>query len=274
MTINCRGRLIDLSSPVVMGILNLTPDSFYKGSRVTTEKQVLARARKMLADGATILDLGGMSSRPGAKIISERTEVQRILPHVSNILKHLPNAIISIDTIHASVAERCLKEGAHIINDISAGTYDKKMLKTVSAYKAPFIAMHMKGLPQNMQLNPRYKNVVTEVMDYLAKRITACRKAGIVDVIIDPGFGFGKTLEHNYTLLRNLNYFTELNVPVLAGLSRKGMIYKILETDSANALNGTTAANTVALLKGARIVRVHDVKEATEAIKVVKATSH
>lgn len=271
MTLNCRGKLIDLSTPVVMGILNLTPDSFHKASRISSEKQLINRARKMLADGALILDLGGMSSRPGAKIVSERVELQRVLPHLKNLLKHFPNAIISIDTIHSSVAERCLQEGAHIINDISAGTYDKKMLRTVAGFNAPFIAMHMKGLPHNMQQNPLYKNVTTEVMDFLARRVAACHKAGITDVIIDPGFGFGKTIEHNYTLLRNLQYFKQLNVPLLAGLSRKGMLYKLLGSDSSKALNATTSANTIALLKGAKLLRVHDVKEAAEAVKIVQA---
>lgn len=273
MTINCRGHLMDFSRPKVMGILNITPDSFYDGGRLTDEEAVLKQAEKMLADGADILDIGGMSSRPGAEIISAAEELGRILPHVTNILARFPQAILSIDTVHASVAEACLKAGAHIINDISAGRIDAALLATVARHRAPYIIMHMQGLPNTMQQNPVYENVITEVMDFFAERINACRQAGILDIVIDPGFGFGKTVEHNYTLLRNLGYFGNLGLPVLAGVSRKSMICKVLKVNPENALNGTTAANSIALLNGANLLRVHDVKEAVEVIKIAEALS-
>ena len=212
-----------------------------------------------------------MSSRPGAHIISEHEELNRVLPHVKNIVKQFPRAILSIDTIHATVADECLQAGAHIINDISAARFDARMLPAVAAHRAPFIAMHMQGLPADMQQNPHYQNVTAELMDFFAERIEACTQAGITDVIIDPGFGFGKTLHHNYTLLRNLRYFTQLGVPVLAGISRKAMVYKTLGTHAADALNGTTAANTIALINGANLLRVHDVKQAREAVQIFAA---
>jgi len=256
-----------------MGILNVTPDSFYDGGQLTDENTVLAQAEKMLEEGADILDLGGMSSRPGAEIITVEEELRRVLPQVTNILKRFPRAIISIDTIRAHVADECLKAGAHIINDISGGTFDAAMLPVVAGHKVPYIIMHMQGLPNSMQQNPVYENVTTEVMDFFAARIAACTKAGITDLILDPGFGFGKTLEQNYTLLRNLPYFANLNLPLLAGVSRKSMICKVLKVDPVNALNGTTSANTIALLNGASLLRVHDVKEAVEAVKIVEAYS-
>ncbi len=273
MTINCRGHLMDFSRPKVMGILNITPDSFYDGGRLTDEEAVLKQAEKMLAGGADILDIGGMSSRPGAEIISAAEELGRVLPHVTNILARFPQAILSIDTVHASVAEACLKAGAHIINDISAGRIDAAMLTTVARHWAPYIIMHMQGLPNTMQQNPVYENVITEVMDFFAERINAGRQAGILDIVIDPGFGFGKTVEHNYTLLRNLGYFGNLGLPVLAGVSRKSMICKVLKVNPEHALNGTTAVNTIALLNGAHILRVHDVKEAVEVVKITEALS-
>jgi dihydropteroate synthase len=269
MTININGRLIDFSSPCVMGILNITPDSFYDGGKLVTEADVLKQVENMLIAGAGLLDIGGMSSRPGAEIITEQEELERVLPHIKSIAKKFPHALISVDTIRAGVAEESLKAGASIINDISAGRFDERMLSVVSKYKAPFIVMHMKDMPGTMQHNPQYENVTTEVLDFFAERISACRKAGIVDLILDPGFGFGKTVEHNYTLLRNLKYFTTLNAPILAGASRKGMIYKVLGVSPSDALNGTTVVNTIALLNGATILRVHDVKEAREAVKIV-----
>ena len=269
MTINVRGQLLDLSAPKVMGILNLTPDSFYDGGKLTTGNEVLAHAEKMLHEGADIVDIGGMSSRPGAEIISEEEELKRVLPHVQNIISKFPQAILSIDTIRAKVADECLKAGVHIINDISAGRFDEEMIPVVAKHKTPFIIMHMQGIPNNMQQNPHYENVTTEVLDFFAERITTCRKAGIGDLILDVGFGFGKTTEHNYTLLRNLKYFSTLNSPLLAGVSRKGMIYKTLGTTAEHALNGTTVANTIALINGANILRVHDVKEAKEAVKIL-----
>lgn len=269
MTINCRGKLLDFSTPKVMGILNLTPDSFFDGGQLTGEAAVLKHVEKMLNEGANIVDVGGMSSRPGAKIISEEEEITRVLPQVQNVVKNFPNAIISIDTIRASVADECLKAGAHIINDISAGRFDANMLPVVAKYKAPFVIMHMQGMPDTMQQNPQYENVVNELLDFFAERIKACRSAGIIDTILDPGFGFGKTLEHNYTLLRNLQLFSTFNCPVLAGVSRKGMITKLLNIKAEDALNGTSVLNTIALINGASILRVHDVKEAKEAVKLV-----
>ena len=268
MTINVRGKLLDLSVPKVMGILNITPDSFYDGGKYSSEEEVLKQAEKMLNEGVDIIDIGGMSSRPGAEIISEEEELKRILPHIKNIVQKFPQAIISVDTIRAKVADESLKTGANIINDISAGRFDAEVIPVVAKHKAPFVIMHMKGMPNNMQQNPQYENVTTEVMDFFAERILVCRKAGISDLILDVGFGFGKTIEHNYTLLRNLKYFSQLNLPVLAGVSRKGMIYKTLCVTAELSLNGTTVANTIALMNGANILRVHDVREAKEAIKI------
>lgn len=271
MTINCRGTLLDLSTPVVMGILNVTPDSFFDGGRYIGQDALLAQAEKMLAEGAQILDIGGMSTRPGAVVIDSDEDLKRVLPAVQLLLKKFPQAIISVDTVHAAVAAAMLNEGAHIINDIAAGRLDEAMLATVARARAPYVLMHMQGLPNNMQQNPYYENVTTEVAGFFAERVEACRQAGITDVILDPGFGFGKTVAHNFTLLRNLHYFTGMNLPVLAGVSRKSMICKPLGVSPEHALNGTTAANTIALLNGARILRVHDVKEANQAIKIVES---
>ncbi|HLP19375.1 MAG TPA: dihydropteroate synthase [Chitinophagales bacterium] len=271
MTINIKGRLLDLSKPIVMGILNVTPDSFYDGGKLTGTDALLQQAEKMLREGATILDIGGMSSRPGAEIIGEDEELERVLPAVKAIVANFPDAIISIDTIRAKVAWQAIQAGAHIVNDISAGRLDDRMIETVATALVPYVIMHMQGLPHTMQQNPEYANVTTEVMDFLAERIAVCQKAGITDIILDPGFGFGKSVEHNYTLLRNLKYFANLNLPVLAGVSRKSMICKPLGVNPDKALNGTTAANTIALLNGASILRVHDVKEAMEAIKIVES---
>jgi dihydropteroate synthase len=225
----------------------------------------------MLNEGSDIIDIGGMSSRPGAQIINAEEELNRVIPALKAILSRFPEAIISVDTIHSKVADEALKNGAGIINDISAGRYDKEMIPVVAGRKVPYVIMHMQGMPADMQKNPAYDNVVTEVMAFLAERVKICREAGIIDIIIDPGFGFGKTVEHNYALLRNLALLTHLQLPVLAGLSRKGMIYKILETSAENALNGTSVANTLALVGGAKLLRVHDVKEAVECIKIYNA---
>ena len=268
MTINCRGKLIDLSSPRVMGILNITPDSFHDGGQFSDPHAALDQARAMLTAGATIIDIGGMSSRPGANIISSHEELGRILPVVQSIANQLPEAIISVDTVWAQTAETALQAGAHIINDISAGRFDAAMIETVARYRAPFIIMHMQGLPADMQREPHYSNLISEVYDFFAERINTCRKAGITDTIPDPGFGFGKTVEHNYSLLRQLSYFGNLNQPILAGLSRKSMICKVLHVNPGHALNGTTAANMLALANGARILRVHDVKEAVECLGI------
>lgn len=268
MNLNVRGKLLDLSKPVVMGILNITPDSFYDGGSLADEKDVLNRVEKMLNEGAAIIDIGGMSSRPGAQIISEEEEWKRVVPNVMTIIKKFPQAILSIDTVNAKVAADSLDAGAHLINDISAGRLDAQMIPVVAKHKAPFIIMHMQGMPADMQKSPQYLNVTTEVMDFFAERINACRTAGILDLILDPGFGFGKTVAHNYTLLRNLKYFGQLNRPLLAGLSRKSMICKPLGVSPENALNGTTATNMIALINGAKILRVHDVKQAVECVKI------
>lgn len=271
MTINCGGQTINLSTPKVMGILNVTPDSFFDGGHYSGVDSALAQTEKMLNEGATFIDVGGMSSRPGADIISVEEELARVIPVVDAVTAKFPHVIVSIDTIRAAVARQAVEAGAAIVNDISAGRFDEAMLPTVAALKVPFITMHMQGLPATMQQNPQYENVVAEVLAFMQQRLAACHTAGISQVIIDPGFGFGKTVEHNYTLLRGLKEFQSLNSPILVGVSRKSMICKLLGVKPENALNGTTAVNTLALLNGAHILRVHDVKEAVEVVKVVES---
>ncbi|MAT79299.1 MAG: dihydropteroate synthase [Flavobacteriales bacterium] len=266
MNINIRGELFDLSKPKVMGILNLTPDSFYDGGKFKDINIVDNHISKMIKDGMDILDIGGYSSRPGAKEISLKEETNRVLPIVKHIRKKFPDLIISIDTFRSEIANACLNEGADIINDISAGILDKKMLQTISNFNCVYIMMHMLGKPQNMQNYPSYENVVIEIIQFLSERIKIARDNGIVDLISDPGFGFGKTLENNFEILNNLEKFKILDIPILVGFSRKSMIYKTLKTNSENALNGTSALNTIALTKGVKILRVHDVKEAKECI--------
>ena len=266
MNINIRGELFDLSKPKVMGILNLTPDSFYDGGKFKDINIVDNHISKMIKDGMDILDIGGYSSRPGAKEISLKEETNRVLPIVKHIRKKFPDLIISIDTFRSEIANACLNEGADIINDISAGILDKKMLQTISNFNCVYIMMHMLGNPQNMQNYPSYENVVIEIIQFLSERIKIARDNGIVDLISDPGFGFGKTLENNFEILNNLEKFKILDIPILVGFSRKSMIYKTLKTNSENALNGTSALNTIALTKGVKILRVHDVKEAKECI--------
>lgn len=271
MTINCRGQLIHLSIPKVMGILNITPDSFFDGGNFKSADAALGQVDKMLNEGASFIDVGGMSSRPGAGIVSEEEELKRVVPIIEAISKRFAGIPLSIDTIRARVAKEAVEAGAALVNDISAGRFDEAMLSTVAALKVPYIAMHMQGLPATMQQNPQYENVVKEVFEFMQERLAACRAAGITDVIIDPGFGFGKTVEHNYTLLRHLKEFKQLNCPLLVGVSRKSMICKLLGVKPESALNGTTIANTLAVLNGANILRVHDVKEAVEVIKVAEA---
>ena len=266
MNINIRGELFDLTTPKVMGILNLTPDSFYDGGKFIDINIVDNHISKMINDGMDILDIGGYSSRPGAKEISLKEETNRVLPIVKHIRKKFPDLIISIDTFRSEIANACLNEGADIINDISAGILDKKMLQTISNFNCVYIMMHMLGKPQNMQNYPSYENVVIEIIQFLSERIKIARDNGIVDLISDPGFGFGKTLENNFEILNNLEKFKILDIPTLVGFSRKSMIYKTLKTNSENALNGTSALNTIALTKGVKILRVHDVKEAKECI--------
>jgi len=268
MTINCKGELIDLTLPKIMGILNLTPDSFYDGGKYKDEKSILLQIEKMLQEGATFIDIGAYSSRPGAEVVSEDEELRRIIAIVELLIKTFPQITLSIDTFRSKVAGRCLEAGAALINDISAGRLDKNMLATIAKYKAPYIMMHMKGTPQNMQQNTVYENLLTDILHYFSQRVSAARALGIHDVIIDPGFGFAKTLEQNFELLQKLDLFQNLNLPFLVGLSRKSMIYKTLETNAQNALNGTTALNMLALSKNANILRVHDVKEAVECTKL------
>lgn len=269
MTILCKGRLLDLSNPIVMGILNLTPDSFFDGGQYTHVDAILRQAEKMLQEGASLLDLGGASSRSGAAEVPEAEEMRRVLPAVAGILQRFPEAILSIDTWRSSVAEAAIDAGAHIINDISGGALDANMFATAGKLQAPYILMHMQGTPQTMQQQPHYEDVVTEVLDYFIEKTARLRASGVKDIVLDPGFGFGKTVEHNYTLLKHLHVFESvLGLPVLAGLSRKSMICKPLGISPENALNGTTAVHMVALQQGARILRVHDVREAIEVIRL------
>lgn len=268
-SLNIKGKLIDLSSPKVMGILNITPDSFYSNSRTKSIDEALTKAAQFLNEGATFIDIGGYSSRPGAKDISTGEEIDRLVPVVESLVKAFPEAVISIDTFRAKVAEETISAGAHIINDIAAGDMDERMFETVAKLQVPYMMMHMKGTPQNMQQNPVYDNVLLEVIDYLAKKVAALKALHVHDVIIDPGFGFGKTIEHNYELLNQIEAFKIFKLPILVGFSRKGMIYKTLGTSAAEALNGTSVLNTIALQKGAGILRVHDVREAVECVRLV-----
>lgn len=268
-TLNVRGRLLDLSEPKIMGILNLTPDSFYDGGRNNNLNAALKKTEQMLADGADIIDIGAYSSRPGAVHISEEEEQERMIPVIRAIIREFPETILSIDTFRSGIARASVQEGAGIINDISAGSLDGDMFKTIAEIKVPYILMHMKGTPQNMAQNTDYENITTDVCRYFAEKIAQLKAMGVQDLIIDPGFGFAKTLEQNYELLSNLNALKICGHPVLAAVSRKSMIYKLLNTDAEHALNGTTVLNTIALTKGANLLRVHDVKEAKEAIKII-----
>lgn len=270
-TLNCRGKIIVIDQPLVMGILNATPDSFYKGHLSKQQDELLVLIKQIVDDGADIIDVGGQSTKPGSERIAAAAEIKRVLPVIELIKKHFSETIISIDTYSSEVAIAAVNAGASIVNDISSGDMDAAMITTVAALKTPYICMHMQGTPQTMQQQPQYNNVVTEVLDYFIAKTAACHNAGITDVIIDPGFGFGKTIAHNFTLLKNLQAFAMLNKPVLAGLSRKSTIYKTLNTTADNALNGTTVLNTLALQNGAAILRVHDVKEAKEAITLFEA---
>jgi dihydropteroate synthase len=268
-TLNIQGKLIDLSSPKVMGILNITPDSFFEKSRMENEKIALQSAETMLAEGATFLDVGGYSSRPGAADISEQEEIDRIKPVISSITRAFPEAIMSIDTFRSGVAKAAIDNGAKIVNDISAGYLDENMLDTVADLKVPFIGMHMKGNPKTMNEQTAYNDLLGDMMTYFAELKQKCLEKGILDLIIDPGFGFAKTIEQNYYLLNHVSFFKQLDCPILVGLSRKSMIYKFLETSPEQSLNGTAVLNTVALIRGCDILRVHDVKEAVEAIMLV-----
>ncbi|TRX36038.1 dihydropteroate synthase [Flavobacterium sp. ZT3R18] len=268
MTINCKGQLIDLSTPKVMGILNVTPNSFFDGGKYNNETELLERVEKMLTEGATFIDVGAYSSKPNAEFVSEEEEISRIVPVVNLLQKNFLDIILSIDTFRAAVAKRCIENGAAIINDISAGILDDKMLETVAECKVPYIMMHMKGTPQTMQTFTQYEDIIKEMIFYFSERIAAARAFGINDLIVDPGFGFAKTLEQNFEVMQKLELFQMLELPLLAGISRKSMIYKTLEVNAEMALNGTTVLNTIALTKGAKILRVHDVKEAVECVRL------
>ena len=269
MTINCKGNLIDVSSPKVMGILNITPDSFYDGGKYKNESDILFQTEKMLLEGATFIDVGAYSSRPGAAHISENEELSRMIPVVDLLINHFPEIIISVDTFRSKIAKETIENGAAIINDISGGKMDEKMFQTIADLQVPYILMHMLGTPQNMQQNPVYEDVTKEIISFFAAQIYKLHQLKVNDIIIDVGFGFGKTMQHNYEILNNLSLFKILDAPILAGISRKSMLYKPLEIKANEALNATTVANTIALLNGANILRVHDVKEAMEAIKIV-----
>lgn len=271
MTINCKGNLIDLSFPKVMGIINCTPDSFYAGSRNASESSVLRSAEEMLKEGADFLDVGGYSSRPGADDISVEEELQRVIPAIELILRNFPEALISVDTFRSRVAEEGINAGAAIINDISAGNLDRQMMQLIARHQVPYIMMHMRGTPQTMKDLNKYDDLAGELLFYFSERISAARALGVNDIIVDPGFGFSKNIEQNFELLSKLEMFKFLDVPVLAGLSRKSTIYKTLDCSPEEGLNGTTVLNTIALQKGAAILRVHDVREAVEAVKL---TSH
>lgn len=270
MTINCNQNLIDLSQPKVMGILNITPDSFFDGGKYKNEKDILLQTEKMLTEGATFIDIGAYSSRPGAVHISEEEELNRIVPIIKLLVTHFPDIIISTDTFRSNVAEETVLAGAAIINDISGGKMDTNMFATVAKLQVPYVLMHMQGTPQNMQQQPTYENIIKELISFFAEQLFKLKQLKVNDVIIDVGFGFGKTIDHNYDLLKNLSLFKNLEVPILAGVSRKSMLYKLLNISAKEALNATSIANTIALLNGAHILRVHDVKEAVEAIKIVE----
>ena len=269
-TINCKGNLIDLSTPKVMGIINLTPDSFYDGGKLTSDRNILLQAEKMLKDGATFLDLGGYSSRPGAQYVSEKEEINRVLPVVKVLLKEFPKSILSIDTFRSEVANEGILAGASMINDISAGKLDEQMFKIVAHHQVPYIMMHMKGSPETMMQNTTYNNLTKEVLFYFSERIAKARSFGINDLIADPGFGFSKTVDQNYELFNNLELFKNLDIPLLVGVSRKSMIQKKINTTAEESLNGTTALHAIAIQKGASILRVHDVKEAFETISLLQ----
>lgn len=272
-SINCKGKLIDLASPKVMGIINLTPDSFYDGGKYKSEKDILQQTEKMILEGATFIDIGAYSSRPGAIHISEEEELSRLLPVLELILQNFPNLLISIDTFRSNIAKIAIETGACMINDISAGNLDDNMFKTIASLQVPYIIMHMKGNPKNMQTNVDYNNLINDIIYYFSKKINELRALNINDVIIDVGFGFSKTIDQNYELLSNLNLFKYLELPILTGVSRKSMLYKFLNITSNEALNATSIANTIALQQGSNILRVHDVKEAIQTIKILEKTN-
>lgn len=273
-SLNCRGKILSLDHPKVMGILNITPDSFYDGGRYEDPSTAIAHAREMVRDGASIIDIGAASSRPGASLSDSSDEINRLVPVVSAIRQEFPEVIISIDTYHAAVAHEMITNcGADLINDISAGTLDPEMIPEIASLNVPFIIMHMKGIPGSMQENPEYTNVTDEIIQFFSERINQLHKKGISDILIDPGFGFGKTMDHNYELLSQIYAFNMFGLPIAAGISRKSMIYNLLDSSSDNSLNGTTAVHMILLQKGVNIIRVHDVKEAMEAVTIFNRAS-
>lgn len=272
-TLRINNQLTTLDRPLVMGILNVTPDSFFAASRTsaTDAEQLRLRVRNMLDEGADIIDIGAYSTRPGADEVSADEEMRRLATALDIVRQEAPDAWLSVDTFRAEIAQNCVRDyGVNLVNDISGGTLDRAMFHTVARLGVPYVLMHLQGTPRTMQLNPHYDDPVAEVIEWLARRAQRLRELGAHDIILDPGFGFGKTLEHNYTLLDKLDYFHELELPILVGVSRKSMIYRLLETDPDRALNGTTVVNTIALLKGAHILRVHDVRAAVEAVRIVE----
>ena len=267
--LNCKGRLLVVDKPLVMGIINVTPDSFYSGSRFNLASDVLPQVEKMIKEGVSIIDVGGQSTRPGSQQLSAEAELERVIGIIESIHFNFPDTVISIDTFHAKVAIDAVAAGASMVNDISAGGLDPNMISSVSSLNVPYVCMHMKGTPATMQQHAQYENIALETLDYFVKKVEQCRKAGIKDVIIDPGFGFAKTIEQNFLLLKQLPILRTLELPILCGLSRKSTVYKTLAVPVEESLNGTTVINTIALLNGANILRVHDVKEAKEAIELV-----
>ena len=272
MYINCKGHLIDLDRPKVMGILNLTPDSFYDGGKFKSASAILRQIEKMLREGATFIDIGAYSSRPNATNISQEEELKRLIPILEIAVKEFPEALISIDTFRSHVAKEAIQAGACMVNDISGGSLDEDMFSTIAELQVPYILMHMRGNPQNMQQNVQYENLVKDIIFYFSQKVFELRKLGVNDLILDPGFGFSKTIDQNYELLQKLELFSGMELPLLVGLSRKSMLYKLLDSDADHALNATTAANAISLMKGASILRVHDVREAVETVKIFEKT--
>lgn len=270
MTINCKGKLIDLAQSKVMGVINVTPDSFFDGGNYNTSKSILKQAEKLINEGAAFIDIGGYSSRPGAENISVDEELKRVIPAIELIINQFPEALISVDTFRAKVAQKAVEAGACIINDISGGNLDASMFQTIADLQTPYVLMHMAGTPQNMQNNPHYTDVILEINQYFSKKVNQLRALGVNDIILDAGFGFGKTLTHNYTLLHHYELIGDPFLPTLIGISRKSMIYKTFHITAKEALNGTSVLHTIALQKGAKILRAHDVKEAVECIRLVE----
>ena len=271
-TLNCKGRLLLIDQPIVMGIINATPDSFFSGSRFNSVDDIVAKAANMLNDGAAIIDIGGQSTRPGSEMIAADEEIERVVPAIKAIANRSPHAFISVDTFYSKVAIAAVEAGATIVNDISAGSIDNKMIQTIAELKVPYVLMHMKGTPQTMQQNAVYENVTREVLDFFIAKTNELKNAGIVDLVIDPGFGFAKTIDQNFELLKNLSVFKMLDKAIMLGVSRKSTVYKTLGVSADDALNGTTVLNTIGLMNGASILRVHDVKEAKDAVKLFSST--